>query len=189
MFAQIPNILSGYRLLTFPFLLYCLYAGEREWFVLCLSINLITDILDGFIARTFKLESEFGAKLDSLADVGSHIAAFTAFFVLEPAYTQAKLPFFLILLGLYIAFEVVALIRFGSTTHFHMYLMKTAGYFQGIYFFWFFNWGCPDWYFYIMFVASCLAFGEQLVVALTIPKLRSNVKGIYWMIKEKGRIE
>lgn len=157
--------------------------------MLCLSINLITDILDGLIARTFKLESEFGAKLDSLADVGSHVSAFAAFFVFERAYFLEKWPFFVTLILLYVSFETVALIRFRSTTHFHMYIMKAAGYLQGIYFFWFFNWGCPDWYFHVMFAASFFGFGEQLVVALLIPQLRSNVKGIYWMMKEKGRIE
>lgn len=43
-----------------------------------LFINLATDILDGFIARRLKWESELGARLDSLADLGSYAMAFEA---------------------------------------------------------------------------------------------------------------
>ena len=63
---QIPNILSASRIvlclplllvdaMTVPFWTFYLIAG-------------MTDMLDGFLARRWGVESKFGARLDSLAD-------------------------------------------------------------------------------------------------------------------------
>jgi hypothetical protein len=39
-----------------------------------------------------------------------------------------------------------------------------------------------------MWNISILAFLEELIVAVRIPKLRSDLKGIYWMMREQGKI-
>jgi len=62
---NVPNFLSFYRLLTFPLVLYFIYTGEENLFAIFLCVNLVTDILDGLIARMFNLKTKFGAKLDS----------------------------------------------------------------------------------------------------------------------------
>lgn len=185
---NIPNILSAYRLLTFPLLLWLIWKGERNLFIVLLSINLITDILDGLIARTFKLSTEFGAKLDSLADITTHIAAFTAFFVLERDFVMSHLWAFVSIFALWMIPQIVCLLRFRHNPHLHLYSNKIAGYFQGIFIFTYFNWGNSDLYFYTMWTVTILAFLEELVVVAAIPALRSNVKGIYWMVKENGKI-
>lgn len=185
---NIPNILSAYRLLTFPLLLWLIWKGDRNLFIVLLSINLITDILDGLIARTFKLSTEFGAKLDSLADITTHIAAFTAFFVLERDFVMSHLWAFVSIFALWMIPQIVCLLRFRHNPHLHLYSNKIAGYFQGIFIFTYFNWGNSDLYFYTMWTVTILAFLEELVVVAAIPALRSNVKGIYWMVKENGKI-
>ena len=63
---QIPNILSTLRIaLCLPLLL--VDAMTVPFWVLYLIAGL-TDILDGFLARRWGVESKFGARLDSLAD-------------------------------------------------------------------------------------------------------------------------
>ncbi len=48
------------------------YIPERIWMAsLCIGIAGLVDFLDGFIARLFKVTSEMGKQLDSLADVVS----------------------------------------------------------------------------------------------------------------------
>lgn len=185
---NIPNLLSGWRLATFPFLIVFIAISQRDAFIILLSINLVTDILDGWIARTFKLQTEFGARLDSLADMGTFIAAFTAFIVFEKEFVKAKEVEFSIMIFLWICPQVISLIRFKRPPHFHLWSNKFAGYIQGIFIFSYFNWGYSDWYFYTMFVISLVAFLEEGIVVISIPKLRSNLKGIYWMIRENGRI-
>jgi cardiolipin synthase (CMP-forming) len=185
---NIPNILSGWRLLSFPLLMYFIFTGNRSAFILLLSINLITDILDGLIARVFKLQTNFGARLDSLADMGTYIAAFTAFIVLEWAFVSSQAVAFSILVAMWVIPQLVSVIRFSKPPHFHLWSNKFAGYVQGVFIFTYFNWGNSEIYFWIMWSISMLAFLEELIVAVYIPQLRSNLKGIYWMMKENGRI-
>ena len=64
----IPNALSFYRLLAAPAIIWLALEEHRDLFVVLLCISLITDILDGLIARTFRMESKLGARLDSFAD-------------------------------------------------------------------------------------------------------------------------
>jgi cardiolipin synthase (CMP-forming) len=185
---NIPNILSGWRLLSFPALLYFIFTGNRSAFILLLSINLITDILDGLIARVFKLQTNFGARLDSLADMGTYIAAFTAFIVLEWAFVSSQAVAFSMLIAMWVIPQLVCIIRFSKPPHFHLWSNKFAGYIQGIFIFTYFNWGNSEIYFWVMWNISMLAFLEELIVAIYIPQLRSNLKGIYWMMKENGHI-
>ena len=63
---QIPNIISAARLaLCLPLLM--ADAMTVPFWVLYVTVG-TTDMLDGFLARRWGVESKFGAKLDSLAD-------------------------------------------------------------------------------------------------------------------------
>lgn len=185
----LPNLLSAYRLLALPFIVYCILKGDKNMYIVLLSINLITDILDGLIARVFKLETEFGARLDSLADIGTYSMAFAGLIVLESDFLNKHVVEFNILISLYITPQIVSLLRFKRTTSLHLYSNKIAGYLQGIFIFWYFNFGCATWYFHLMLVFSYIAYLEELVILLTIQQLRSNVKGIYFMIKQFKKIQ
>jgi len=60
-FTHVPNILTGYRFIAAPLLLFCLYPGADTWisllgFALYLSAAL-TDLADGYIARKYQVES------------------------------------------------------------------------------------------------------------------------------------
>lgn len=42
---------------------------QSIWFLVIYTFAGLTDVLDGWIARKFGMESEFGARLDSIADL------------------------------------------------------------------------------------------------------------------------
>ncbi|MDQ2088027.1 CDP-alcohol phosphatidyltransferase family protein [Herbivorax sp. ANBcel31] len=63
----IPNILSILRIICSVLLI--LFINYQVGFILLYFVIGLTDILDGFIARKFKIESKLGARLDSLADL------------------------------------------------------------------------------------------------------------------------
>lgn len=187
--SNLPNALSAYRIVAIPVILYAIFSGNRQLFILLISINLITDILDGLIARTFKLETELGAKLDSIADVGTYLMAFIGMIILEKEFvTTHKIPF-LIIIGLWFVPQIIALIRFRRLPSFHLWSNKILGYIQGIFIFTYFVFGYNAIYFYFMIVCSCLAYLEELIVVLCIPKLRSNLKSVFLVIKEHKRIQ
>ncbi len=70
--ATIPNMLTGYRFLVVPVLLFLLRPDAGIWmdmaaFIVFLSAAL-TDLADGYIARKQKSESVLGKLIDPLAD-------------------------------------------------------------------------------------------------------------------------
>lgn len=179
---NIPNFLSGYRILALPFLAWAIWMSNDKLFIILLSVNLISDILDGLIARSFKLETEFGAKLDSIADIGTYIMAFSGMFILYTKFTRDHSFELILILTLYLIPQLVSLIKFRRSPSLHLYSNKITGYIQGIFIFTFFNFGYWAPYFYFMIAASCLAYLEELVCVLYLSKLRSNVKTIYHVL-------
>lgn len=71
----VPNLLSLLRLLMIPLMVW-LYIGRKNYCAttLVLLASALTDILDGFIARRYKMVSEFGKAFDPIADKLTQIA-------------------------------------------------------------------------------------------------------------------
>ncbi len=65
----IPNLLSLFRLCLIPVIVW-LYVREEnyQWAGYILILSGLTDIVDGFIARTFHMTSDVGKVLDPIAD-------------------------------------------------------------------------------------------------------------------------
>jgi cardiolipin synthase len=65
----IPNILSFIRICLIPVIIW-LYIGEKNYLLsgIFVLISGLTDIVDGFIARTFNMISDVGKVLDPIAD-------------------------------------------------------------------------------------------------------------------------
>ena len=66
---NIPNILTGLRILLTIVIIYLIFAGFSIWtVVIVFVIAMLTDCADGFIARHFHEKIKFGAKFDMVAD-------------------------------------------------------------------------------------------------------------------------
>jgi len=183
----IPNFLSFYRLIAFPYILWLTTSGNEHLFAIFLTVNLITDVLDGFIARTFKCETELGARLDSIADIGTYILAVTGVFVFKSKEIEPYLGLFVFFISLFFLADVVSLIKFRRFSSFHLYSWKIGGYFQGIFFIVLFTIGFYEFLFYLILFWGILAFVEHIIIQLIINEMRSNVKGLYWVLKEKNK--
>ncbi|MDF3028381.1 MAG: putative CDP-alcohol phosphatidyltransferase [Fluviicola sp.] len=180
---NVPNILSGYRILALPVLFYTLFSNNSHLFIILLSANLVSDILDGFIARRFNMQTEFGARLDSVADIGTYICAFTGMFYFHFGFIQEHVFEFSLMMAMYIIPQLISLIKFRRSASLHLYSNKITGYIQGIFIFTFFNFGNYPPYFYFMIVFSSLAYLEELVCVLYLDELRSNAKTLVHVLK------
>src|ERR1700693_738459 len=69
LWGNIPNAISLARLLATPILLAAVLWRRPELFKWLLLACLLSEILDGLIARVFRLRSQIGATLDSTADM------------------------------------------------------------------------------------------------------------------------
>jgi phosphatidylglycerophosphate synthase len=79
---NIPNFLSVARIIIAIAVIYMIFAQvDIVPIVVLFTIGMITDFFDGEIARRFKQKTEFGRKIDVVADRILLIGAMTAFII------------------------------------------------------------------------------------------------------------
>jgi CDP-diacylglycerol--glycerol-3-phosphate 3-phosphatidyltransferase len=64
----LSNALTVSRLFMLPFIVYLLVRRQNVAAFMIMSFSLLTDVVDGFLARRFHQESELGKLLDPLCD-------------------------------------------------------------------------------------------------------------------------
>lgn len=181
----IPNLLSFYRILSFPVIFYFAWTKQESVYFILLIISLITDALDGFIARKFNMQSEFGARLDSLADIGMYVVAIVGVMCLKNSEIEpykVSLVLFVLLLILPV---VISFIKFRTFPSLHLYSAKMAGCCMGLFFFTLFVFDFFPVFYYLMLVVGILSFVEEIAVLLILADLKSDIKGLYWLLKSK----
>jgi CDP-diacylglycerol--glycerol-3-phosphate 3-phosphatidyltransferase len=169
----------------FPFILVLALLGIERWFVILFCINLITDILDGFIARRFNLVTKFGAALDNLADMGTYVLAILGVFLFKWQDFKPHVWLLYLFLTIFIISYIVAFFRFGKIPGMHLYSPVIAGYLQGAFFFVLFVWGFNLWFYFVAVGWGVLAYIDKILVLLKTNDIKPGLKGIYWVMKEQ----
>jgi len=185
-FWNIPNTLSLSRLLAFPFVLFCTFSGYERAFTFLIIASLISDFLDGIIARVFNQQTKIGARLDSTADIGMFTNAFIGIIVFKWNDIQTHFWPLALFFSLIIAMNLFALIKFKRVSSMHLYSFKTTGYIQGSFFMVLFLWKFMLVYYYVAMIWGILACIEAIILMLYLKESRSNAKGLYWVLKEKN---
>ena len=92
----LPNVLSVVRILIIPIIVW-LYCVEKNylWAGIMLIASGVTDVVDGFIARHFKMVSDLGKVLDPVADKLTQAAMLVC---LITRFPLMLLPFVLLIL-------------------------------------------------------------------------------------------
>lgn len=176
---HIPNAISCARLLTTPVLLAAALFHHRRLFTWLLLACLLSDILDGLIARLFNLRSRLGATLDSTADMIVLLLSAVGLLVFQRDFLLAHAAPLLALVALYLAEVAAALWRYGRISSFHTILMRLAAYVQGVFLISLFLWGYNAWIFWLMVTFSATALLEELLILCLLPHYRSDVRGLY----------
>ncbi|MBS1772630.1 MAG: CDP-alcohol phosphatidyltransferase family protein [Bacteroidetes bacterium] len=181
---NLPNMLSAYRLVAFPYILYLIYTEKQTAYLLLFCISLVTDILDGAIARMFKLQTTFGAKLDSVADVGSYVLA--AYGLLQFKWNELSNVSIgiWIYVAVFISVYLLSFIKFGKFPSLHLYSSKIAGLIDGAFFFYLFFVGYNSLFLWIALGWGIASLLEMIGVLLVLRELRSDCRGLYWVMKD-----
>jgi phosphatidylglycerophosphate synthase len=184
----IINGITLYRLIAAPFLLYLVITKQTDIFKWLLAFSFFTDAIDGFLARRYKVVSVMGAKLDSWGDDLTVVVGVVGLFVSRPEFIRSEYIWLVCLLILFLIQVSVALIKYKSTTSFHTYLAKLAAILQGSFLILAFFMTEPSRIlFYIAVGVTALDLLEEIIVTLILSKPKSDVKGIYWVLKQKNK--
>jgi CDP-diacylglycerol--glycerol-3-phosphate 3-phosphatidyltransferase len=174
----IPNIISGARIVFAPILLFLARAGYRDAFILLLLISLLSDAVDGYIARKFRFTSRLGAKLDSLGDMAIYLTVPFCAWWLWPQILKQEVLFVCIAIAAYLAPLLAGLIKFRKIPTYHTVGAKIAAVFMStailVMFLTEFT-----WIFRIAAIFQVLVACEEIWITIQLPVLQSNVKSIW----------
>jgi len=100
------------------------FLGASRTFTGLYAANLITDALDGFLARHLHVESELGAALDSRGDLAVAMCLPIGAFLLWPDMMRQLIPYIVIAICAYLAPIIAGEIRYKRMPSFHTWGAK-----------------------------------------------------------------
>ena len=185
----LPNLLTLLRLLAVPVL--TALAGRRleTAFVWLLVAALLTDVADGWIARTWSLESQIGAQLDSLADSALMLVAIYGIWVFHRDVMTGNVLACSLAVGLWALENLLALARYGRLSSFHTYLSKLAANVLGVFVGILFVFGFKAWLFNVAIGATILASVEELALLAVLREWRADVRGLWWVLRNSRSLD
>ena len=124
--GAIPNGLTISRILLCPVLLVLALLQRPQWFLLLFALALLTDFLDGFLARILKQKTDLGARLDSIADASLWIVVTPAVCMLWPTLVQREAGWILAAVFAFAVPGILGLIRYHQVSGYHTWSAKLS---------------------------------------------------------------
>ena len=188
---KIPLLLIGFRFLLAPVMLWLgfFYKKEyRELIVVLLFLGLISDILDGIIARKNNTSSATLRRLDSQTDMIFWLSAgFTAWLIWPEVINENKTVIY-ILLGMEVACYMVSIIKFKKETCSHAYLSKFWGLTLLAAFTDLILNGNAGFLFFLCLIAGIISHLDRILITMILPVWQHDIPSAYhaWLIR-KGK--
>ena len=186
---NIADWFSFYRIAAVPFLLLVLWFDNKLLFTWLLLMSYCTDMIDGYLARKLKITSARGSQLDSFGDQLTFLVALIGLFVFELDFIKKNYLLIIITFFPYIIQMLIAFWKYGKATAFHTYLAKLSAIAQGVFILWLLFFGPVYWLFYVMIVLGLLETIEEITLIFIYDTWVAGVKGIYWALKDKRRLQ
>lgn len=173
---NIPNMISIIRILLALSLIFI--KPFSILFYVCYVFGGISDFLDGFIARKFRLESEFGALLDSIADF-IFIIIILIVYLFYFTWSQWMITWVGVIVSVRLLSLLIGWIRYKTVCTLHTLLNKLSGLVLFIF---------PLFYliipFNVLFTLVCIvcliSASEELLINSTSHYLNRNIKSYFF---------
>ena len=177
---QLPNIITSVRLFAaIALICFSLVDAElaRASFLTLFALGGVSDMLDGWTARTFNWCSEFGARLDSISDLVFYLAV-VVFLSLHAAPLFApSFPYLAVGLSLQLFHWSLAQVRHGCYPAYHSSFSRLCAY--GMFFtmlaFWYLKLPILLSAMIIAWIVCCL---EGITITLILGRAETNVSSV-----------
>lgn len=176
-FAKVPNSITCFRIVGSVVLLFL--PSFSPIFYIMYSLCGVSDAVDGFIARRFKLTSELGSRLDSIADLLFYASMLTHVIpFLVPRVPAAVWYVVSALILLRIVMYLLAAVKYHRFSSLHTYANKATGVvlFSVPYLLLFTNPTAVSW---IACAACALSSIEELLIHCRTKEYPSETKTIF----------
>ena len=180
----IPNIISGARIVCAVILIYLAWEGYRNAYIVLLFASLVSDAIDGYIARRFNASSKLGAKLDSLGDMAIYLTVPICAWWLWPHILRQEALFVFITIAAYLAPLIAGLLKFRKVPSYHTFGAKIAAVLMSTAILLLFLTEFT-WLFRIAAIFQVLVACEEILITVRLPMLQSNVKSIWHLSRPR----
>ncbi len=181
----VPNVLSGLRLLLIPVLLMLAWRGQSILFSGLLLFSLLTDNLDGYLARRLNQRTELGAKLDSWADAATWLMLPLCGWWLHPEALRAEAPWLAAGLGSFLASIAFGFIKYQRLISYHTWGAKALTVVVGVAAVVFFATG-HGWVFRVAMPFVMLSALEEMAITTVLPQWQANVPSLWHAWRRRG---
>jgi phosphatidylglycerophosphate synthase len=178
----LPNLLTGFRFVAAPGMLWLAWQGYGIVFMVLLAIAFLTDLLDGLVARLTGQVSQFGATLDSWADVITYLTIAISCWWLWPDVVRRELIYVVLIVASCLLPAVAGFSKFRRFTSYHTWGVKLAAASMGSTLYILFL-GGPVWPFRVAAVICILAAIEEIALTLLLSEPESNVRSVWDVLK------
>lgn len=182
----LPNLLTGFRFVAAPVLLWLAWHGYPAAFMGLLAITFVSDLLDGVVARLLGQVTQFGATLDSWADVITYLTIALSCWWLWPAVVSRELLYVGLIVASCLLPALAGMLKFGRFTSYHTWGVKIAAAAMGLTLYVLFL-GGPPWPFRVAAVICILAAIEEIVITWLLPEPESNLRSVWDVLKRSVR--
>lgn len=173
----LPNIISSLRLAAVPVLVWLAYHQHREPFAWLLVVAGATDILDGWLARTFNWVSRAGALLDSIADVLLVLVTLFGIWMLHRYVIVDHPAVIWSVCSIWFVVHLAAVLRYGRLASFHTWFARFGLAVFGVFAIILFFFDFVRWFYYTSAAICFLGAVENLLMVLLLPKWTPNIHG------------
>ncbi|MDZ7747904.1 MAG: CDP-alcohol phosphatidyltransferase family protein [Halofilum sp. (in: g-proteobacteria)] len=175
---SLPNLLSALRLASIPPLLVLAWLDRPLAFLVVLLAAVLSDAVDGWLARRLGATSRLGARLDSLADYAVYVAVPLGGWWLWPEIVAREWSWFALVVVGYALPGALALLRFRRLSAYHTWSAKLAVALLSVAVLVLFA-GGPAWPLHVGAPVALLAGLEQSLITLIAPHPRDQVPTIF----------
>lgn len=153
------------------------YHQQREPFAWLLVVAGATDILDGWLARTFDWVSRAGALLDSIADVLLVIVTLFGVWMLHRPVIVDHSAVIWSVCSIWFVVHLSALLRYGRLASFHTWFARFGLALFGVFAVILFFYDFVPWFYYAAGAICFLGGVENLLMVLLLPTWTPNIHG------------
>ena len=127
-----PNVLSAFRVLCVPLLLALAWNGAMGIFLILFALALLSDVLDGLLARRLEQESEFGAQLDQWADFALWVSFPVGAWWLWPEVVHREAPYVILAIVCLLLPTAIAYAKYRTVPGYHTWSAKLSAVLMGV---------------------------------------------------------
>lgn len=182
-----PNLFTAIRVALTPAVVMVAIAGSRQWFLILLGVTLMTDAIDGFLARRLRAYSDFGRKFDSFADYLTMLTGIAGIALLWPDIMKRELAWVASGLGAFFAAVVYGYVRVGRAPCYHTWASKALAVLTALSLIPLLaEWSATP--FHIAIVLQVLAGLEEMFIAVLVPTHVGEMPTVWhaWRVRQES---